>query len=88
MGQIQTYTGHRVHIQMVAGQDETMDTTITVAGIIATDGIIAVQMLSAAYAVGEFRENDFTAGAGVINVVGHAVDTTGLFYLIIWEEIT
>lgn len=88
MGQIQTYTGHRVHIQMVAGQDETMDTTITVPDIIATDRVIAVLMLSAAYLTGEYRENDFTAGAGVINVVGHAVDTTGLFYLVIWEEIT
>ena len=63
------------------------DTTITVAGITAADGIIAVLMLSAAYLTGEYRPGDFTPGAGVINVVAHAVDTTGLFYLVVWEQV-
>jgi len=76
--------------QQVAGADEAgAGVDITVAGMLATDGIYAVFMCDAAYTITSQRpNNDFTCGAGVLSVVAHAVDTTGQFYLIIWKDVT
>jgi len=88
MAYIQTYTAHRLHAEIVAGQNEGVDTTIPVAGIAIGDKVVAVCMLSAAYLVGEWRNDDFSAHTGDIHVEAHAQDTTGGFYLIVWEDLT
>ena len=77
-------------IQQVAGADETgAGVDITVAGMLATDGIYAVFMCDAAYTMTEMRPlNDFTCGAGVLTVVAHATDRTGEFYVIFWKDVT
>jgi len=80
-----------VKCEIVAGQNEGADTTIPVTGMLQTDAIIAVYMLSAAYVIGECRQpEDFSPAlnAANITVVAHARDTTGLFYLIFWQDLT
>lgn len=70
---------------LVAGQDETGDTTITVAGMVAADVIVSVLVLTtaASIATAAFRATtDFTTGAGVVNVVANAVNNTNNQYLI------
>ena len=77
-------------IQQVAGGDETgVGVDITVAGMLATDGLYAVFMCDAAYVMTETRPlTDFTCGAGVLTVVANATDRTGEFYTIIWQDVT
>ena len=81
------YNPRVLRARILAGQDETMDDTITLVAMAATDQILAVCMLDAAYLMVEWRNDDFSAGAGAINVEAHAVDTTGLFYLVIYDDI-
>jgi len=87
MGQLTIYPAEILKCVIVAGQDETMDDTITIAAMTATDRVVAVCMLSATYVMGQYRNDDFSCGAGAMNVEAHAQDTTGLFYLVVYEDI-
>jgi len=92
MGQFTIYphTG-LIKCEMVPGQDETMDTTIPVTGMLTTDGVIAVCILSAAFVMGQYRDpSDFDPHllAGNMTVVAHAENTTGLYYLVFWQDLT
>jgi hypothetical protein len=88
---ITIYNPRVLKCEIVAGQDETMDTTIPVTGMLQTDGLIGVCILSAALVMGQWRDiNDFSVSAAAANltVVAHAADYTGSFYLIIWQDLT
>lgn len=74
---------------LVAGQDETGDTTITVTGIAAGDELVSLFVFDPAGPSFAARAlADFTVGAGVLNVVGNAADNTGHQYHIIWRDKT
>lgn len=78
-------------ITVVDGQDETMDTTIPVTGMVAGDEIVGVLVYTtkASIATQALRAAaDFTAGAGVMNVVGNAANNTNNQYVIFWNDLT
>lgn len=83
--------GAQVRAAAVAGQDETGDTTIPVTGMAAGDQILAVFVLTTAAAIATLAQRataDFTAGAGVMNVVANAANNTNNQYLIFWADRT
>ena len=78
-------------MERVAGQDETGDTTIPVAGLAAGDELVGVLVFATAAAIATMvqRANaDFTVGAGNLTVVANAANNTGNIYLIIWNDLT
>jgi len=88
---ITIYNPRVLKCESVAGQNEAVDPTIPVTGMLTTDGLIGVCILSAALVMGQWRDiNDFSVSAlaGNLTVVAHAADYTASFYLIIWEDLT
>lgn len=76
--------------ELVAGQDETGDTTIPVTGSVAGDELVAVFVQNGTSGVLTQRAlADFTGPAtGNITVAANAADNTSNFYLIIWLDLT
>lgn len=81
------YKGHTYIAEIVAGQDEGADDTITVAGIGTDDRVVYVVMLESGTVMGQIR-HDFRAIAGEIQVMKNKRNTTGDKYLIVWENNT
>lgn len=78
-----------VRSELVAGQDETGDTTIPVAGLAAGDDLIGVFVQNGTSGVLTQRANaDFTVGAGNLTVVANAANNAANFYLILWADRT
>lgn len=76
---------------LVAGQDETGDTTIPVTGMVVGDELHSVIVLTTAASIASAASRaitDFTVGAGVINVVANAANNTNNQYLIHWSDLT
>jgi len=76
---------------VVAGQDETGDTTIPVTGMAVGDELVTVLVLTTAAAIATMAQRanaDFTVGAGVLNVVANAVNNAAQQYLIFWNDLT
>jgi len=75
--------------EIVAGQDETSDTTIPVTGIGAGDELVRLLVQDGTSGVLTQRANaDFTVGAAELTVVGNAADNTANKYLITWVKHT
>jgi hypothetical protein len=76
--------------ELVAGQDETGDTTIPVTGSVAGDELVGVFVQDGTSGVLTQRAlADFTGPAtGNITVAANAANNTGNFYLIIWLDLT
>lgn len=84
-------SGGFLNVTLVAGQNETSDTTIPVTGLVAGDEIAAVIVLTTAASIASAASRakaDFTAGAGVVNVVANPADNTNNQYLIFWLDLT
>jgi len=78
-------------IAVVAGQDETSDTTIPVTGMAAGDEIVGVLVLTTAASIATLAARaaaDFTAGAGNMNVVANPANNTNNQYVIFWNDLT
>lgn len=75
--------------QLVAGQDETGDTTIPVTGLAVGDELVAVFVQDGVTGVWTQRANaDFTVGAGNLTVVANAVNNAANKYVIFWNDLT
>jgi hypothetical protein len=78
-------------VDLVAGQDETSDTTIPVTGMAVGDEIAAVLVLTTAASIASAAKRavtDFTAAAGNVTVGANAANNTNNQYLIIWIDHT
>lgn len=77
-----------IRTNVVAGQDETGDTTIPVTDIADGDELLSVLVLSLTTGLNQRALTDFTIGAGVVNVVANAADNALNQYLIQWIDKT
>lgn len=79
-----------VYVQIVAGQDETGDTTIPVTGFEVGDRIIFVAVMASTASVATITQRaaaDFTAAAaGNLTVVANAANNAANSYLIVWAK--
>jgi len=76
---------------LIAGIDETMDTTYDITGMAAGDEIVGVIVLTTAASIATAAQRanaDFTAGANVMTVGANAVDNTGNQLLVTWIDHT
>ncbi len=76
---------------LVAGQDETGDTTITVTGMVAGDEVEQVLVVTTAASIASAAARaiaDFSVGAGVLNIVANAANNTNNQYWISWRDLT
>lgn len=76
-------------VELVAGQDETSDTTIPVTGLAAGDELVRVLVEDGTSGVTAQRANgDFTVGASNLTVGANAANNTGKNYIIHWIDHT
>lgn len=76
-------------VDLVAGQDETGDTTIPVTGLVEGDELVGVFVQDGTSGIWTERAlADFTIGAGVLNVGANAADNTANKYVIFWNDLT
>lgn len=83
--------GGFMKVSVVTGQDETMDTTIPVTGMVAGDELVAVLVFTTEAAIATMAQRanaDFTVGAGVLTVGANAADNSDQQYLIFWLDLT
>lgn len=79
---------------VVAGQDETMDTTITVTGIAVGDEVVSVLVfdpgdgMGASIAVTQRAAADFTVTANTLTIGANAADNTGNTYIVFYLDLT
>jgi hypothetical protein len=73
---------------VVAGQDETSDTTIPVAGLAAGDALIGVRVMNTGVPSQRANSDFSLATDGQLTVVGNAADNTGNYYLVEWVDLT
>jgi len=75
--------------ERVAGQDETGDTTIPVAGLAAGDELVALFVEDGASGKWTQRANaDFTVGAANLTVVANAANNAANAYIVFWIDRT
>jgi len=76
-------------IEIVAGQDETGDTTIPVTGMAVGDELVALLVQDGTSGVLTQRAlADFTVGAGVLTVGANAANNAANKYVITWTDLT
>lgn len=79
-----------VYVQIVAGQDETGDTTIPVTGLEIGDRLIFVAVIATTASVATITQRaagDFnTTADGNLTVVGNAANNTNNSYFIVWAK--
>jgi len=74
--------------EIVAGQNETVDDTVPVTGMVTGDRLVAVFMLTGGTTLANERRLDFAPVADNMTATNNKIDTTGKKYLIIWEDVS
>lgn len=85
------YRQGKLKLTLVAGQDETGDTTIPVSGMVVGDEVHSVTVFTTAASIASRAARaitDFTVTAGNLTVVANAANNTNNQYEIIWSDKT
>lgn len=81
----------KIRVTLVAGQDETMDTTIPVSGMVVGDELYSVTVFTTAASIASRASRaltDFSVTAGNLTVGANAANNTNNQYEIIWGDLT